>query len=109
MRTGVSASVSELDSQTLAGSATASDGARVAYQWWRYDLGSDNWTAIPGATDTTYTIRPADHGQEVLVEVTATSPDGIIATSTGARSGQGTPGYLVRRPSPGFSPSRVTR
>ena len=48
--------------------------ATLAYQWLR------NGDPITGATDNTYTVRPADGGTEVMVRVTGSRPGYISRT-----------------------------
>ncbi len=58
-------------------------GNAYAYQWQRSADGTA-WTAIPGATNPTYTPAVADEGAEVRVQVTATNADGSATASSSA-------------------------
>ncbi|MDR1825229.1 MAG: hypothetical protein LBR27_07885 [Bifidobacteriaceae bacterium] len=75
-----SAQVGETLTVTVAGdSDQVADGASpvaLAYQW---RVGA---AAIPGATASTYTVRPGDVGQTLRVVVTATAPGLASATAT---------------------------
>ncbi len=46
-------------------------GVSYAYQWQRSTDGGNTWSAITGATATTYTLASADVGASVRVQVTA--------------------------------------
>ncbi len=70
-------------------SLTTSDGSwsnsptSYAYQWQRCDSNGASCNDIPGATDKTYGLVPADEGRTLRVTVTATNAGGS-ATSTSA-------------------------
>ncbi|MGH2888189.1 MAG: hypothetical protein ACRDNJ_01030, partial [Solirubrobacteraceae bacterium] len=53
-------------------------GNVYAYQWQRSSDGS-TWTAIAGATGSTYTVAPADEGDHLRVMITASNPDGTAS------------------------------
>ncbi|MGZ4166532.1 MAG: hypothetical protein ACXVFO_08000 [Solirubrobacteraceae bacterium] len=69
---------------TLSATAGAWNGAgvTVAYQWQRSADTGTTWTAIAAATTAAYTLTAADEGDIVRVLVTATDPDGSVATSS---------------------------
>ena len=69
---------------TLSASAGAWSGAGVTviYQWQRSPDAGTTWTAIAGATTAAYTLTAADEGDIVRVLVTATDPDGSVATGS---------------------------
>ena len=58
-------------------------GNTYAYQWQRSSNGV-SWTAISGATATTYTVGVADEGAAVRVLVTATNPDTSVSAASAA-------------------------
>jgi len=61
-------------------------GNTYSYQWRRsLDDGSD-WTAITGATGSSYTPAVADEGAIVELAVTATNPDGTVTATSAATS-----------------------
>ncbi|HEY2319666.1 MAG TPA: hypothetical protein VGH67_15270 [Solirubrobacteraceae bacterium] len=57
-------------------------GVTVTYQWQRSADTGTTWTAIAGATTAAYTLTAADEGDIVRVLVTATDPDGTVATGS---------------------------
>jgi len=61
-------------------------GNAYTYQWQRSGDGGNTWTAISGATATTYTIAQADEGTNLRVVVTATNPDGPVSVASAATS-----------------------
>ncbi len=54
-------------------------GNTYTYQWQRSTDAGTSWTAITGATDTSYTIAPADEHAKIRALVTAANPDGTLA------------------------------
>ncbi len=59
-------------------------GNTYAYQWQRSSDGGSTWTAIPGATASTYTLGVSDEATEVRVLVTATNADATAAAASAA-------------------------
>ena len=53
-------------------------GNSLAYQWQRSTDGT-NWSAIAGATSTTYALGIGDEGAAIRVLVTAANPDGTVS------------------------------
>lgn len=64
-----------LDDPWVAGAATLTP----SYQW--YTVAAGVWTPIPGATAASYTPPVALAGQQVGVEVSASSPPGFVAAA----------------------------
>ncbi len=56
-------------------------GNMITYQWQRSPDGT-TWTAINGATASTYSAQFADEGDFVRALVTATNPSGVTSTPT---------------------------
>lgn len=52
------------------------------YEWQREDAGGNSWTAVPGATASTYRLGKDDEGVRVRVLVTATNPDGSASVAS---------------------------
>ncbi|WP_416327496.1 ZmpA/ZmpB/ZmpC family metallo-endopeptidase-related protein [[Eubacterium] hominis] len=50
--------------------ATVSPASSISYQWYRRPQGTSDREKITGATNSTYTLQPADIGMEVNVDVT---------------------------------------
>ena len=59
-------------------------GNTYGEQWQRSGDGGNTWTAISGATSTTYTVAQADVGMELRAVITATNPDGSAPAPTAA-------------------------
>ncbi len=59
-------------------------GNAYAYQWQRSTDDGNTWSAIAGATSTTYTLAVADEGSVVRVLVTASNPDGSASAASAA-------------------------
>ncbi|HEX2103048.1 MAG TPA: hypothetical protein VHF51_05315 [Solirubrobacteraceae bacterium] len=68
------------------GAWTGTPGISYAYQWRRCDAGGTTCTDIAGATDTTYSLRPADVGAAIRVHVTATNAAGSAAAASAPTS-----------------------
>ncbi|HEX4010693.1 MAG TPA: hypothetical protein VHX62_11815 [Solirubrobacteraceae bacterium] len=58
-------------------------GNSLAYQWQRSTDGTA-WTAIAGATSTTYTLGIGDEGAAIRILVTAANPDGTVSAPSAA-------------------------
>ncbi len=54
-------------------------GNSYSYQWQQSTDGGSTWTAIAGATDTTYTLGVADEASRLRMLVTASNPDGTLS------------------------------
>lgn len=50
--------------------ATVSPASSISYQWYRRPKGTSDREKITGATNSTYTLQPADIGMEINVDVT---------------------------------------
>lgn len=50
--------------------ATVSPASSISYQWYRRPQGTSDREKITGATNSTYTLQPADIGMEINVDVT---------------------------------------
>ena len=61
-------------------------GNAYTYQWQRSGDGGNAWTAVTGATGTTYTLGQSDEGLNVRVVVAATNPDGTTTAASAATS-----------------------
>jgi hypothetical protein len=59
-------------------------GNSLAYQWQRSADTGATWTNIANAITSAYTVATADEGDNVRVVVTATNPDGSVATASAA-------------------------
>ena len=59
-------------------------GASYSYVWERSFDGGATWTAIAGATASTYTPGASDIGTRLRVTVTATNPYGVASASSAA-------------------------
>ncbi len=59
-------------------------GNTYADQWQSSPDGGVTWTAIPGATATTYTPVLADEGNLIRLRVTATNPDAVVTAVSAA-------------------------
>ena len=76
--------------QTLTAETSTNDpNATISYQWQESNDGGQNWTAIAGATNSTYTPQTTDVGETIEVVATASDPlsqQSVTATSasTGA-------------------------
>ena len=46
------------------GNSIAVNDGSLAYQWQKKDYGTNTWTNVPGATDSTYTTAPATQGDD---------------------------------------------
>ncbi len=78
------------DGETLtadAGTWTGSPTITYEYQWRRCDADGSNCADIPGATDTTYDVTPADIGAAIRVVVTATNAGGSDSATSGPTTG----------------------
>ena len=81
---------------TLSGTAGAGDAltaspgtwspaaSSYAYQWQLSTNGGSTWTAITGATSSSYTLPAADQGDSVRVIVTATNTYGSASADSAA-------------------------
>ena len=59
-------------------------GNTYGYQWQRSGDGGATWTAIAGATTTTYTLGVGDEGTKLRMLVTASNPDGAVSATSAA-------------------------
>ena len=57
-------------------------GSSYAYVWQRSFDGGASWTAIAGATGSTYTAGASDLGSRLRVTVTATNPYGVASATS---------------------------
>jgi hypothetical protein len=57
-----------------------------AYQWLRCNSGGQNCVSIPGATNSTYTVQPADLNNTLRVRVTGTNASGSSSAESAATS-----------------------
>ena len=64
-------------------------GATFSYQWMSYD--GNAYTDIPGATDSTHTVVPADAGKSFKLRVAFTDDAGYEESLTSALFGSGRP------------------
>ena len=75
--------ISGTPDQGLALTATAGTwnpaGTTYAYQWQRSADAGSTWANIAGATQSSYSLLPADVGDDVRVMVTATNPYGVTS------------------------------
>ena len=78
VRPTITGTVQRASTLTAGEGAWIGNGNTYAYQWQR------GTTNIPGATEPTYTLSVADVGATIRVVVTATNPDGVVATATTA-------------------------
>ena len=74
--------------QTLTAETSTNDpDATISYQWQESNDGGQNWTAITGATNSTYTLQTTDVGETIEVVATASDPlsqQSVTATSASA-------------------------
>lgn len=66
--------------ETLTAGVVAPAGANVTYQWWKCQTSGGAYTAIAGATNSTYTLQSSDYNYFIRV----------IATGSGSYSGSKT-------------------
>ena len=69
--------------------ATASVGTtgdKLTYQWFEKASGATNWSAIAGATASTYQVQVSDFGDLIEVTATATNLNGKTAIATSSPS-----------------------
>jgi hypothetical protein len=59
-------------------------GDTTSQQWQRSSDSGVTWTAIPGATGTSYALTVADEGDEIRIVVTATNPDATVNAASAA-------------------------
>lgn len=79
---------------TASGAPTWSEtGVSNAYRW------TVGGTAVPGATGTTYAVRPSDVGQEIKVVATGRKP-GHVSGAAASNGVTVTPGTLVKATAP---------
>ena len=71
--------------QTLTAETSTNDpNATISYQWQESNNGGQNWTAITGATNSTYTLQATDVGETIEVVARASDPlseQSVTATS----------------------------
>jgi hypothetical protein len=76
------------EGQTLRAAATAGQSDNpVTYQWQRSTDGGSTWTAISGATGSTYAVKESDEGNLIEVVATATNAQSLTAQATSAATG----------------------
>jgi hypothetical protein len=86
------------EGQTLTAVAIANDSdAAITFQW--QALIGTIWTAISGATSSTYVVAEADEGRQLRVLATSTDPNAGTATATSAATA------VVTDPPPSLSVS----
>ena len=59
-------------------------GNAYTYQWQRSGDGGNSWTAVSGATGTSYALGQSDEGLNLRIVVTATNPDGTTSAASAA-------------------------
>jgi hypothetical protein len=67
---------------STAGEWSGTQPIRYAYQWQRCDAAGAACTAVPGATDATYTATDGDAGSRLRVMVTATNAGGSASAAS---------------------------
>lgn len=91
--TPVAGQVLKITDATSIGSWKPSD-ATAAYQWYR------DTTAIPGATEATYEVQPADVGKAIKVKVTGSKDGYASVAKTSAASSDVVKGTFTTKPAP---------